>query len=227
MHEDNKLQQLCFKFPIKPLYLTEDFFVSDSNKEAFSYLNRWPNWEQELYPKILLLYGEQGSGKTHLSYIWQKISQAKMISEQDCYNLNALINEKALILEDIDNTDEELLLHLINFSNENHQYLLLTSDLPPANLTLSLPDLRSRILSIYSIAIQKPDEELLKAVLLKHLTDRHLKITPEGLNYIAARIERSFNKLLQFIEELDEMTKIHKRPITIPLIRKVLMITYA
>lgn len=223
VYKDNKLQQLFFKFPIKPVYLTEDFFISQSNKEAFSYLNIWPNWKQELFPRILLLYGEPGSGKTHLSYIWQKISQAKRVSVNDCYNLSFLINEKALILEDINHIDEELLLHLINFTNENHQYLLLTSDISPHSLNLYLPDLRSRILSIYSIAIEQPDEELLKAVLLKHLTDRHLKITQEALNYITTRIERSFNKLLQFIEDLDQMSKIHKKPITIPLIRKTLM----
>lgn len=224
VYKNNKLQQLFFKFPIKPVYLTEDFFISESNKEAFSYLNIWPNWRQELYPRILLLYGEVGSGKTHLSYIWQKISHAKRISIKDCYNLHFLINEQALILEDVNHMDEELLLHLINFSNENNQYLLLTSDLSPQNLKLHLPDLRSRMLAIYSIAIKQPDEELLKAVLLKHLTDRHLKITQEALNYIVTRIERSFNKLIQFIENLDKMSKIHKKSITIPLIRKTLMI---
>lgn len=218
------MQQLFFNFPIKPTYLTEDFFISPANNEAFTYLNKWPEWDSGIYSKTLLLYGEDGSGKTHLSHIWKSLSNAEIITQDNCYNLNQFISYKALILEDIELIDEESILHLINFSNENQQYLLLTSKYSPTNLKYNLADLRSRILSIPSIALNSPEPELLKAVLLKHLSDRQLKINPITLEYIVIRIDRSFSKLSQFIQEIDKETNTSKRPITIPLVKEILKI---
>ncbi|MEK6734084.1 MAG: DnaA/Hda family protein [Pseudomonadota bacterium] len=214
------LQQLYFKFPVQPVYLAEDFFISPANKNAFTYLNQWPEWHNGIYSRIILLHGEKGSGKTHLAHIWQKLTNAKIINNLDFYNLHYLINHKALILEDIHEIEEESLLHLINFSHENSQYLLLTSDLAPTKLDFKLQDLRSRILAIPDVSIYPPDEELLKAVLLKHLTDLQLKINPAIMDYIIMRIERSFAKLKKFIEDLDRMCKISKKPISLTLIKK-------
>ena len=218
------MQQLFFKFPLKPAYLSEDFFVSPANNNAFNYVNQWPNWNNGIYSKMLILHGELGSGKTHLAHIWQNLSNARILNQQDCYNLHSLVSNSALILEDISSMDEELLLHLVNFAHENQQYLLLTSDCSPQKLSFDLPDLRSRILAIPDISINAPDQELLKAVLLKHLYDRQLKINPAALEYIILRIDRSFSKLLQFIEELDQMSNISKRAVTVPLIKKALNI---
>lgn len=218
------MQQLFFNFPIKPTYLVEDFFISPSNSQAFYYLNRWPNWGSGIYSKTLLLYGEAGSGKTHLSYIWKNLSNAEIITQDNCYNLNQFISYKALILEDIELIDEESILHLINFSNENQQYLLLTSKYSPNNFKCKLADLRSRILSIPAIALDSPEPELLKAVLLKHFSDRQLKINPITLEYIFIRIDRSFSKLTQFINELDKESNTSKRSITIPLVKEILKI---
>jgi len=214
------LQQLFFKFPIKPVYLAEDFFISPANNHAFNYLNQWPNWNNGIYSKMLLLHGELGSGKTHLAHIWKDLAKAKILSTADCYNLHLFTSNKSLILEDISKIDEELLLHLFNFAHENQQYLLLTSDLPPTQLSFNIADLRSRILAMPAIAINAPDQELLKAVLLKHLSDRQLKIHPAALDYITLRVDRSFSKLIQFIDELEQISKTSKRSITIPLIKE-------
>jgi chromosomal replication initiation ATPase DnaA len=216
------LQQLYFNFPIKPTYLAEDFIVSSANIKAFSYLEIWPAWSCESFPRIFIIYGELGSGKTHLSYIWQKHSQAKFLQEQDCYSLNLQLQEKAFILEDIENIDEELLLHLINFTHENKQFLLLTSQFSPKEMIVELPDLRSRLLAINSIAIEKPTEDLLKIVMLKAMTERQMKISEKTIDFVIARINRSFGELNGLIEEIDRISKVDKRAITIPLIKKIL-----
>lgn len=218
------MQQLFFDFPIKPTYLLEDFFLSSANDHAFTYLNQWPNWDNGIYSKIVLLHGEPGSGKTHLTYIWKNLSDAKILTIEECNNLELFLEKNALIFEDIESIDAELLLHLINFAYENNQYLLLTSKLSPSQLSFSLADLQSRILSIPEISIKSPDQSLLKAVLLKYLSDRQLKISPISLEYVILRIDRSFSKLKQFIDELDKMSAVSKRSITIPLIRKALNI---
>lgn len=214
------MQQLCLDFPINTKYFTEDFFISQANKKAFEILQKWPNWGDGIYSNIILIYGEHGSGKTHLSYIWQKSSEAKRLSKNDLHNF--YFDDEALILEDIETIDQESLLHLINIVRENRQYLLLNSSVSPVNLKLTLPDLRSRILSIPSVAIESPDSELLKAVLLKHLSDRNLQINAVAVDYIIPRIERSFTKLISLINRLESFSRISKRPITIPLIKEAL-----
>lgn len=214
------MEQLFFKFPIKPLYLVEDFFLSPANMQAFNYINQWPDWDHGIYSKLLLLHGERGSGKTHLAHIWQKLSDA--IIFDDISSLHNYPSDKALILEDIEEKDEKLLLHLINFCFENQQFLMLTSRFVPRELNFTLPDLRSRILSIPEVTIYAPEVELLKAVLLKHLHDRQLKIHPTTLEYIIMRLDRSFSKLIKFIEDLEQLSYSSKRSLTIPLIKDLL-----
>lgn len=210
------MQQLFIKFPIKSEYLSEDFYISPANNQAYEYISKWPNWGNEVFSNILLIYGETGSGKTHLAHIWQNLSNASLL------HADSFSKENSLILEDIDYIDQEFLLHLINTTKENKQYLLLTSTSSPKNLNFPLADLQSRIMSIPSIAIDFPDQELLKAVLLKHLTDRNLKISSVAMDYITPRIDRSFSKLRIFIEKLDFLSKLYKKPLTIPLIKQAL-----
>lgn len=217
-----KLQQLYFEFSIKPTYLAEDFLVSSANVKAFSYLSNWPDWNSENFARTLLIYGEYGAGKTHLAHIWQNNSKARFLKKEDCYNLHLLVSEKSLILEDIEFIDEEILFHLINFAHENKQYLLLTSQISPKAMNIKLADLKSRILSITSIAIEKPDEQLLKAVLLKHLAEQQLKISEQCLDFIVARVNRSFCELSEFIQKLEKTSKVNKKAITIPLVKKIL-----
>ena len=58
--------QDIFNFKQNKNFNYEDFFVSKSNYFAFEILQRWPKWEK----KIINIYGESFSGKTHLSKIF-------------------------------------------------------------------------------------------------------------------------------------------------------------
>lgn len=215
------MKQLYLEFPIKPKYFTEDFFITEANRKVIDIFQRWPNWGEGIFSKILFLYGEHGSGKTHLSYIWKNLSKAKIIALNDLHNL--YFEDRCLILENIENIDQEILLHLINIAQERQQYLLFTSSFTPSNLKITLPDLRSRILAIPSVSIDSPDSDLLKAVLLKHASDRNLQINVVAVDYLIPRIERSFTKLINLINKLESFSQISKRPITIPLIKEAMV----
>jgi chromosomal replication initiation ATPase DnaA len=215
------MQQLYLDFPIKPKYFTEDFFITSANQRAIEIFQKWPNWGSGNFARILLLHGEHGSGKTHLAYIWRNLAKAKIIGLNDLHNL--YFSEKSLILENIQNINQEILLHLINIAEERQQYLLLTASCSPANLKITLPDLRSRLMAIPSVGIESPDEELLKAVLLKHISDRNLQINAVAVDYLIPRIDRSFTKLVHLINKLEYFSKINKKPITIPLIKEAMV----
>ena len=63
-----KMDQLTFKFPFLKKFYEQDFFVSTNNFSAFKLIDNWPKWPG----KWLNIYGEKGSGKTHLSKILEK-----------------------------------------------------------------------------------------------------------------------------------------------------------
>src|SRR5436190_23003921 len=60
-------RQLTFDLALPPpTYAREDFVVSNGNREALAWLDRWPDWPAP----ALALSGPPGSGKTHLGRIW-------------------------------------------------------------------------------------------------------------------------------------------------------------
>lgn len=213
------MQQLFLEFPVKEEFLIDDFFVSKANSQAYEYITQWPDWGEGVYSKILLISAEKSSGKTHLANVWKKISGGQFIDLANYHDLN----NKCFILEDIESIEnEEALFHLINYVIENKNYLLLTSTQPPSKLNFKLPDLKSRILAINSIFIEKPDQELLKAVLLKNLSDRQLKIHPATIDFLLSRIERSFRNIKAFVDIIERYSKTYKKPITIQTTKMIL-----
>ena len=64
-------KQLAFDLPLDPRYGREDFLVSPSNDEAYSLIERWPDWPD----KVLHLTGPEGSGKSHLAAIWATLHE--------------------------------------------------------------------------------------------------------------------------------------------------------
>jgi chromosomal replication initiation ATPase DnaA len=99
--------------------------------------------------------------------------------------------------------------------------LLLARD-PPARWPLALPDLRSRLLALPTVAVGAPDDALLAAVLLKLLADRQAVVGGDVLSYLTARMERSFAAAGRLAEALDQAALAEKRPITPALARQVL-----
>ena len=63
----NEQNQLLINFNLKKDYDEQDFYVSSSNKYAFNIINGWPKWLK----RTVNLYGEQYSGKSHLSKIFE------------------------------------------------------------------------------------------------------------------------------------------------------------
>ena len=68
-YQDNvTMDQLAFKFPFTKKYYEQDYFVSSNNFSAYKLIDGWPNWPG----KWLNIFGENGSGKTHLAKILEK-----------------------------------------------------------------------------------------------------------------------------------------------------------
>lgn len=177
-------------------YSRQNYIILDENKHIYNSVIEDLSW------KSLILFGPKSSGKTHLAHIWQSINNAIFI------NVNNFVSEirysDAFILEDVQNIkDEEMLLHCYNYMKENDKKLLITSSISPKKLNFKLRDLSSRILSTISVKILPASEELLRIMLIKRFSDKQLKIDLKVINYILARIERSFYSIDKIIEKID------------------------
>lgn len=211
------MRQRAFDLPVRPRFGTADFLVSDSNREAFRLIERWPDWPS----RALALYGDPGSGKTHLAHLWCERAGAQMIAGG---SVDATLHSEAaaLAIDDAEQAQEEPLLHLYNSALERGGAVLLTMPAPPASLLMALPDLASRLRALPVVGIAPPDDALLGAVLVKHFTDRQIGVRPGVIAYLVSRIERSFAAAAAVAAQLDEAALAAARPITVKLAREVL-----
>ncbi|WP_353477747.1 DnaA ATPase domain-containing protein [Wolbachia pipientis] len=194
-------------------YNRQNFIVLEENKHMYNSVISDLSW------KCLILFGPKCSGKTHLANVWQSINNAHFI------NVSNFISEirysDAFILEDIQNIqDEAMLLHCYNYMKENNKRLLITSSALPKRLNFKLKDLSSRILSTASVKIPPASEELLRIMLVKRFSDKQLKVDLKVVNYILARIERSFCSINKIVEKIDD--KSMGSSVTIPFVSALL-----
>ena len=219
-------EQLNLQFEFRPAYGDNDFLVTSSNRDAVSWIDCWPNWTAS----CLIIYGPSGCGKTHLSEVFRNRSNAQSITHRELADNIIRDPEEsfgAWIFEDADsylNLHSPIpLFHLFNQVHEGGGSLLMSACSAPARWSISLNDLRSRFNASQSVSIFSPDDELLAAVLLKHFSDRQLRVSADVVIYTVKRIERSFRAISKLVERLDHLSLSTRREITIPFVRQVLM----
>lgn len=176
-----------------------DFFVSDANSDAVAYLDRWPEWPRP----VAALLGPAAAGKSHLARIFARQHGAEVVDDLD----------RAV--------DDEALFHAWNRASAERPLLLVARTPPPA-WPVTLPDLKSRLAATPQVAIRAPDDALLAAVMAKQFRDRGLKVAPDVVAYVLARIERSFAKVGEAVDRLDAAALAQGRAITVPLAREAL-----
>ena len=213
--------QLFIKFENIKDYKKENFFVSNSNLEAFEILNNWPKWIK----KFINLYGEKYSGKSHLARIFESKSTCLNISEKN-FTEEILIKFKtkqSLIIEDYQNNiSENLLYSLINIVEQENKYLLITSEKPINEFNYKLNDLVSRLNNFLYIKLGAPDDELIYALIVKNFSDRQITIDKKLIDYIIKRIDRSYESIFIFISKVDQLSLQKGKPINLEVIKKVL-----
>jgi chromosomal replication initiation ATPase DnaA len=171
--------------------------------------------------------GRTGSGKSHLAAIWAERAHAWTIpaAEIGAGAVQHLVSNGALVIEDIDRPpqrDEAALFHLLNRARERACPVLLTSSTGIDALGLVTPDLRSRLRLAPQIAIEAPDDALLRAVLVKLFVDRQLVVDLSVIDALALRIDRSLGRARDVVAELDRDALGRGRRISRPLALAVL-----
>ena len=215
------VDQLLLKFPSNKVYLEEDFYVSDSNHEAYDFITSWPKWIR----RTANIYGPQGCGKTHLASILKKKTSTLIIDAKDL-DENTFFKYKTkevLIIEDFNNNiPEKLFFSLLNLALQDNKYFLVNSIKQLNSYTFKLPDLRSRIRSAFSIGVKLPSDDLISVILAKNFSDKQIKVEKKHIDYIIKRIDRSYEKISQFILTLDKYSLKKGAPFSLKLIKEVL-----
>ena len=215
------LNQLILKFDYEQNFKDNDFYVSDSNKHIFNLLFNWPKWEKN----FININGEKFSGKTHLINIFLKKFngikfQAKSLNNNSLKKIKVYEN---VIIEDLDeDIDENILFSLFNIIEQDNKYLVVTSNKSIVNLNFKLNDLRSRTKNFLLMEIEKPDDEMMFALILKNLSDRQISLDKKIIDYIIKRIDRSYGKIFDFIYKIDEISLKKKKSIDFKIIKEFL-----
>ena len=217
------LNQLLLNFNYRQNFNYDDFFVSKSNYFAFQLIEKWPKWEKN----ILNIHGEKYCGKTHLSNIFKKKYNAFKIqaNEFNNENLKEFKIFENLILDDFDeNVDEKLMYTLFNIADQDNKYILINSLVPINQLNFKLADFISRTKNCLFAKIEKPDDELIFAILLKNFSDRQITIEKKLIDFIIKHIDRSYGKIYEFIYKIDEISLKKKKSIDFKIIKEALKV---
>jgi len=160
------LNQEIIKFDYDKNFRDDDFYVSKSNKHVYDLLNKWPKWEKN----FLNISGENFSGKSHLVNIFLKKFKGIKI-ESNLLNNDFLKKIKIyenIVLENLtQKIDEKLFFTLCNIIEQDNKYLIVTSNKSIVDLDFNLDDLKSRSKNFLLQNIEKPDDDLIFALIFK------------------------------------------------------------
>ena len=199
------LDQTIIKFDYDKNFNNDDFYLSKSNRHVFDFLNTWPKWERN----FVNITGEKLSGKTHLMNIFLQKNKGIKVEAKSLLNddLKKIKSYENIIIENLSSdVDEKLLYSLFNSIEQDNKFIIVTSLKPIVNIPFDLKDLKSRAKNFILLNIEKPDDELIFAIILKNLSDRQISLDDKFVEFIIKRIERSYSKIYDFIYKIDQLS---------------------
>ena len=193
------MRQLALKIS-PPLQSTLDNFVPGANAELLVRLREFQ--ENKLKENILYLWGDAGSGKSHLL--------------RACAGSN--------VVDDVQILDEPSQIALFNAINEARHSggkVLAAGNAPPPLLPLR-EDLKSRLAWGLVYHVKPLTDEERATYLRAEAQRRGMRVPDEVIGYLQTRVRRDLPTLLAILDELDRTSLELKRPVTLPLVRDAL-----
>ena len=214
-------KQLIFNFPFKTSYLSQDFYVSENNINAYKLIESWPKWSS----RFINIFGPKGCGKTHLINILKDKIDSMIYPAQkiDSEILSKFKVKECLIIDNFKNDiDEKLFYTITNIGSQDNKYLIVCSLIPLKNFKVKLRDLSSRFTSFVEVGIDLPTDDLLRVILTKNFSDKQIKITKKNIEYILKKIDRSYEGVSLFTNLVDSLSLTRGEPVNLSIIKKVL-----
>jgi DnaA-homolog protein len=225
------MKQMALDIGLHTTPTLESFFAGP-NSAALQHLRLWTS-SQMPSPVPTYLWGESGSGKTHLlrsvqaalhdqhvSVGWFDASQHERIGFDDAWS--------AVMMDDVHlyNLEQQQVafnwfVNALSPKTGSPRWVLAAGALPPADLKLR-DDLRSRLGwgHVYALHVLSDSER--QAVLRLEAEARGLFLSDEVMSYMLSRFSRDLGSLMTLLDHLDQFALQKQRAITIPLIKSML-----
>jgi DnaA family protein len=220
------VRQLALDFASPPAP-TLDNFVPGRNAELVANLRRLATVGP--HERIFYLWGESGSGRTHL--LRATVSERHRAGASAAYVAcgpktglgDGLGRMDCVALDDVDQLGvegQETAFHLYNALRERGGTLVASGAAPPVQLTLR-DDLVTRlawglVFRVHGLS----DAEKVRA-LIDHAAARGFPLLPEVGEYLLAHARRDMPSLLAVLDALDRYSRETKRPVTVTLVREL------
>lgn len=218
------MKQLLLDIQPTPAPTLENFVVGD-NSELMQTLK---SLIEQTYSKCsLILWGEAGSGKTHLlratvANAAQHGLSAVYLDAPLSYQVDQLQGD-LVALDNVQRLDETAQIALFNVYNrfrDQGKLLLIASSTAPAQLTIR-DDLKTRMAwgLVYKLA-SLTDAEKIQA-LLSHAQERGMRLSTEVVEYCLRHLRRDLPTLMATLDALDNWSLTAKRPVTVAMVREM------
>lgn len=161
--------------------------------------------------RFIYLWGESGSGKSHLATAYQHL------------------NRQAVVVDDVQLLDEAAQIGLFNTYNEIRndaapgKTLLVTGHAAPTQMNLR-DDLATRLAWGLTYQLQPLSDEEKALALMSHADARGMRLPTEVIAYCLRYLQRDLPTLISTINALDEWSLITKKPVTVPMLRQLLQL---
>ena len=210
----------------------DNFFSSEANKPTVTALQQFTANASET---VFYLWGNQGSGISHLLQAAQNCCDGHsqylplpLFLDYPAAAITEGLEQVALLCVDdiqvIAGTPqwEEAVFYLFNRLRETGGQLVVGSHRPPRELSLSLPDLHSRlqwggVFQLHSLTDSEKQQAL-------QFVAQHsgLQLTEDVAHYILTHSSRSPGFLFELMRRLDDASLAQQRRLTIPFVKSVL-----
>ncbi len=232
---------------LNPKYTFETFVIGSSNRFAHAAAVAVAEAPAKAY-NPLFVYGDSGLGKTHLLHAIGHYArnlyphvQVKYVNSEEFTNdfINSIRDDKAasfqrryrevdvLLIDDIQflqgkmQTQEEF-FHTFNTLHNANKQVVITSDVPPKQLSGFEERMRSRFEWGLLTDVQPPDLETRIAILRKKAVQEKLSLPDEVLEFIASRISTNIRELEGALIRVTAFASLNRQPAELSLAEIVL-----
>ena len=232
---------------LNPKYTFETFVAGSSNRFAHAAANAVSEAPGKSY-NPLFIYGSSGLGKTHLLHAIGHYTRhlyphvrVRYVNSEEFTNdfINSIRDDRTsrfqsvyrdvdvLLIDDIQflagkvQTQEEF-FHTFNALHNNSKQVVITSDLPPKQLSGFEERLRSRFEWGLITDVQAPDLETRIAILRKKTLQERMSAPDEVLEYIATRITSNIRELEGALIRVTAFASLNRQPVDFTLAEVVL-----
>jgi DnaA family protein len=201
-----------------------DSFVPGQNGHAIAHLRQVARQTAPVF-----LWGASGVGKTHLLHAaaslvqqqggrvsWFEATQPLPWSIEDTVQLVVLDN-----CDQLDEARQHAAFAQFIEATTHGIPVLGAARVPPVDLPVR-DDLRTRLGWGHVFAVQPLSEPEARAAMRREADRRGLFLSDEVMGYLLTHFDRDLKHLMMLLDRLDEFALVHKRAITVPLLKQML-----